>query len=283
MQKKVTGLIFILMLSLSTVKAQTFTLQDTTFEVGDVLIRDIYFDFDALGILPESFPFLDSLAAFMKENSNLSMEIGTHTDYRGAASYNLKLTEMRSKAIADYLERKEVDKERLSAVGYGETKPLIPNEEIEKMEEKQDREIALAKNRRTEFKILSVDYRANIEESVEPNYPLGYRQDMQEDSGTMDKEAEFPGGKQALGKYIIEHLTIESGDVEENINSRLYVQFTVTKTGALTDIHILKGVSQKIDEKVLKIFREMPDWTPGTSNGKPVAEIVTYPINISWR
>ena len=58
----------------------------------------------------------------------LRVEIEGHTDDQGSDAYNLKLSDDRAKAVVDYLLKKKVDKERLTWKGYGETKPLKPND-----------------------------------------------------------------------------------------------------------------------------------------------------------
>ena len=76
----------------------------------------------------------------------MKIEIGGHTDNTGDKARNKALSQSRAKAVKDYLVSKGVDATRLSAIGYGDTKPLADN----KTEEGR------AKNRRTVFKVLSV-------------------------------------------------------------------------------------------------------------------------------
>jgi outer membrane protein OmpA-like peptidoglycan-associated protein len=76
----------------------------------------------------------------------MKIEIGGHTDNTGDKARNKALSQSRAKAVKDYLVSKGVDATRLSAIGYGDTKPLSDN----KTEEGR------AKNRRTVFKVLSV-------------------------------------------------------------------------------------------------------------------------------
>jgi outer membrane protein OmpA-like peptidoglycan-associated protein len=93
--------------------------------------------------LKESMVELDKLVNFF-ENPQIRIEISGHTDNIGSPEYNQKLSDNRSKAVADYLIRAQVAKDRLVCKGYGFSQPIDDN----------DTEVARAKNRRTEIKII---------------------------------------------------------------------------------------------------------------------------------
>jgi peptidoglycan-associated lipoprotein len=141
---------FIILVSVIASYGQNYTLQDTVFNVGDVLItHNIKFDFNKTTIRSENYTFLDSMAFFLLENKNLVIEVSNHSDERGSNQYSTCLTCKRAKAIADYLISKGIGINRLLAKGYNGSKPLIKGAKTE--EEHQQ-------NRRTEFKILRTDY-----------------------------------------------------------------------------------------------------------------------------
>lgn len=101
-----------------------------------------------------------------------------------------------------------------------------------------------------------------------------------EDSLKNNIVAEFPGGKQELYKFILERLVVESDDFEGNIRTKMHLKFTVEKSGKLKDFVVLKSISNVIDEKIIEIFKQMPDWTPAFKNGNPIESIYTMPIQI---
>lgn len=143
--------------STSALKAQHFTLTDTSFDVGDILVHPVYFDYDGHGILPRSYAFLDSFAAFLNSHTQLSIEIGVHTDQRGAETYNQVLSQRRAEMIHHYLTHLgEVSGERLSAAGYGETAPLVGQDAIEHMDDDVAKDQAYSKNRRVVFQITEI-------------------------------------------------------------------------------------------------------------------------------
>jgi len=115
-------------------------------EVGStIVLRNIFFDFDKATIKPESANELDRLIKLLTENPSIKIELGSHTDSKGADDYNMKLSDNRSKSVVEYLISHGISADRLTAKGYGETKPIDTN----------DTDAGRQNNRRSEFKILS--------------------------------------------------------------------------------------------------------------------------------
>jgi outer membrane protein OmpA-like peptidoglycan-associated protein len=110
-----------------------------------IVLRNVFFDFDKSTLKTESYTELDRLVQIMNENPSLKIELGGHTDSKGADDYNQRLSEARAKACVDYLISKGVKADRMTWKGYGETVPIDTN----------DTDAGRANNRRTEFKIVS--------------------------------------------------------------------------------------------------------------------------------
>jgi outer membrane protein OmpA-like peptidoglycan-associated protein len=126
-------------------KTLTRTIEMRKLAVGVTsVLRNIYFDYDKVKFKTESYTELNKLEAMLR-NSNVKVEISGHTDAYGKWDYNKQLSQKRAEAVKDYLTKKGVDPRRIKAVGYGETKPLVSNDD-----EDEGREI----NRRVEFKVL---------------------------------------------------------------------------------------------------------------------------------
>lgn len=100
----------------------------------------------SLRLHPESFPILDSLALVLQQNPNLKLTLISHTDIRGKAETNIKLSQSRSKTVVDYLIKKGIAAERLTAKGMGESAPLIECNDTKGCTEQEHQQ-----NRRTEF------------------------------------------------------------------------------------------------------------------------------------
>ncbi|MEO1259686.1 MAG: PA14 domain-containing protein [Bacteroidota bacterium] len=90
--------------------------------------ENIFFERAKTDILPESFADLDKLAEFLNEQTHLKVQIDGHTDYVGDAYKNVILSQDRADAVAAYLMKKGIEEERITAKGYGGSKPLAKND-----------------------------------------------------------------------------------------------------------------------------------------------------------
>ena len=110
-----------------------------------VQINDIYYATASYEINAKSYAVLNEFADFLKTNPTVKVEIRGHTDNIGSAQTNITLSNQRAKAVYDYLLSKGVPKSNISYKGYGPNMPIADNKT----------EAGRAKNRRTEFYILS--------------------------------------------------------------------------------------------------------------------------------
>ena len=141
-----------------------------------VLIENIFYDFDKATLRPDSKEALDELIDLLNDNPNVTIELSAHTDRKGSEAYNMDLSQRRAQSVVDYLIIGGIEKERLTAVGYGKSEPkeiskhlaaqydFLPEGQILDAEfidtlSRQEQEIADQINRRTEFRVLRVDYR----------------------------------------------------------------------------------------------------------------------------
>jgi outer membrane protein OmpA-like peptidoglycan-associated protein/tetratricopeptide (TPR) repeat protein len=132
----------------------TLNLFDTKlFKVGEVIkLENIYYESDLYKIKNKSIRDLDNIVATLKKYPNLVLEISSHTDTRGNALSNLRLSEIRAQEVFKYISSKGIDKSRVKAIGKGESEPLNTCSDGV-----QCTEIEHARNRRTEFKILKIE------------------------------------------------------------------------------------------------------------------------------
>lgn len=115
-------------------------------EVGTkITLNNIFYDFDKSSLRTESITELDRLLELLSSNSNIRIELSSHTDGKGSDEYNIRLSQARAQSVVDYLKGKGVSPDRLVAKGYGKTQPIASN----------DTEEGRQLNRRTEFKVLS--------------------------------------------------------------------------------------------------------------------------------
>ncbi len=109
-----------------------------------IVLNNITFEYNSYTLNAGSYEELNKLVNYLSENNDYRVEIAAHTDNSGADAYNLRLSNLRANAVLEYLQDNSIKKDRLIARGYGESKPIYPNDNEENM----------ARNRRVEFKIL---------------------------------------------------------------------------------------------------------------------------------
>lgn len=115
-------------------------------EVGSsIVLNNIFYDFDKATLREDSKSELQRLVALLNEYPTMTIELSSHTDSKGSDEYNQRLSQMRAQSVVEYVLGKGIDKNRLVAKGYGESRPIATNDSDEGRQS----------NRRTEFKILS--------------------------------------------------------------------------------------------------------------------------------
>lgn len=141
-----------------------------------VLIDNIFYDFDKATLRPESTEALDKLIALLNENPNITIELSAHTDYRGSAAYNERLSQRRAESVVHYLIDHGIAKERLTPMGYGKARPktvkrklteqydwlkegdVLTEDYVKALDDEEKQEICNQLNRRTEFIVLRTTY-----------------------------------------------------------------------------------------------------------------------------
>jgi OmpA-OmpF porin, OOP family len=109
------------------------------------LLKPIEFETGRAAIKPISYPIMDDVVELMKSRPSIKVGVYGHTDSKGMPANNLRLSKERAAAVRNYLQGKGIPANRLESEGFGQTKPIAPNET----------EDGRSKNRRVEFKILS--------------------------------------------------------------------------------------------------------------------------------
>lgn len=131
---------------------------------GEITIEGIEYDYNKATLRPISKERLDELIKFLELNSNLKIEIRSHTDFRGSDPYNLDLSDRRAKSVVDYLIENGIPRERLVPKGYGESMPAeieingemvtLTEEFIKSVPDEILQEEYHQRNRRTAFFVL---------------------------------------------------------------------------------------------------------------------------------
>ena len=118
----------------------------------EMVLHDILYDYDSASLKPVSILALDTLVQFLRKSKHISIAIHAHTDSRGSAAYNERLSQRRAQSVVRYLLTQGIDSSRLTARGHGESKLLNKCRDRVKCTEAEHQY-----NRRTTFSITSID------------------------------------------------------------------------------------------------------------------------------
>ena len=130
-------------------------------ETQSIVLNNVFFDFDKATLRPESDPELEKVYTFLSQYTELKVELSGHTDAKGSDKYNEKLSKKRAQAVVAYMINRGIEKNRLVAKGYGESKPISTNDTDE------GRQI----NRRTELKVIDQEFNVvNAYKNIQINY-----------------------------------------------------------------------------------------------------------------
>lgn len=92
---------------------------------------------------------------------------------------------------------------------------------------------------------------------------------------------QFPGGQGVMMKYLAANIKYPASAVKAKKQGRVIIAFVIQKDGSVTNARIVKSVAPELDAEALRIVKAMPNWTPGTQDGKPVDVNYTIPVVFS--
>ena len=92
---------------------------------------------------------------------------------------------------------------------------------------------------------------------------------------------QFPGGQGVLMKYLAANIKYPASAVKAKKQGRVIVTFIIQKDGSVAKARIARSVDPELDAEALRIVKAMPNWTPGTQDGKPVNVKYIIPVNFS--
>ena len=94
----------------------------------------------------------------------------------------------------------------------------------------------------------------------------------------VEDQPEFPGGNEALMKFLSDNVKYPADAQTNGIQGRLITNFVVEKDGSLTDVQVVKGISPSLDKEAIRVIESMPKWKPGVQNGEIVRVRYTLPV-----
>ncbi len=127
--------------------------------------------------------------------------------------------------------------------------------------------------------ILSLSIIINQNDSSRRSYLIDKDTSNTETYVVVEVMPTFPGGDNALFRYIYENIKYPVEAKENKMTGIVILRFVITREGKVDDISVVRGVHPLLDEEAKRIIREMPDWIPGTQDGKRVNVYYSLPIS----
>ena len=122
-----------------------------------IVLDNIYYDLDKDNIRSDAALELNKLVAILQDNPEIKIELSSHTDSRAPDDYNQDLSQRRAESAVRYIIDNGIESERITAKGYGETRLIVSDGQIDQLPNEEEREAAHQRNRRTEFKVTEYD------------------------------------------------------------------------------------------------------------------------------
>jgi len=140
-----------------------------------------------------------------------------------------------------------------------------------------------------------VDDEEEIEEELELDMEVDQHTEIEFIESAVEEVAEeeiftivedmpsFPGGEEALFKYLAQNIKYPQIAKEAGITGRVFVNFVIDKEGNVTDVKVLRGIGGGCDEEAVRVVKNMPKWSAGKQRGKPVKVSYNLPIKFSLK
>jgi TonB family protein len=101
--------------------------------------------------------------------------------------------------------------------------------------------------------------------------------------GDPEKMPTFPGHDKELFKFITKNLEYPQEAIEQKQEDRVFLLFCVLETGEISNIKVLRGKYEKLNNEAVRIIKLMPKWEPAFNNGKPICHKYVLPIEFKLK
>jgi len=177
-----------------------------------------------------------------------------------------------------------VIEEEMVSTEQEEEEPEVEEPEPEQIEEIVEPEIKIVEND-VKTEALNIKSSEDDNQAVDftPTAPVIEEEEEESneifDFAKVEKMPEFPGGMQALMKYLSSNINYPQDAIETGIYGRVYISFVVEKDGSITDVQVTRSVHPSLDKEAARVVKNMPKWAPGKQLNKPVRVRYTLPVN----
>ena len=117
--------------------------------------------------------------------------------------------------------------------------------------------------------------------------PVKIEEEVEEEEMTIfqvvENDPEFPGGVEAMYKYLAQSIKYPQLARENSITGRVYVTFVVEKDGSVSGVKVLRDIGGGCGAEAVRVVKAMPKWTPGKQRGKAVRVQYNLPVNFTLK
>lgn len=152
------------------------------------------------------------------------------------------------------------------------TPPEVTNEEVTEEVKTVD------ELKDTKAQISVADVKGSDDANAVDVADLKVVEEKEEPLQFVEQMPEFPGGQEAMMKYLAANIRYPSIATEMGITGRVIVQFVVDKHGKINNVKVLRPLGGGCDEEAIRVIKAMPGWKPGRQNGKEVPVYFTLPV-----
>ncbi|HEY4787934.1 MAG TPA: TonB family protein [Bacteroidales bacterium] len=152
------------------------------------------------------------------------------------------------------------------------TPPEVTNEEVTEEVKTVD------ELKDTKAQISVADVKGSDDANAVDVADLKVVEEKEEPLQFVEQMPEFPGGVDAMMKYLNANIRYPSIATEMGISGRVILQFVVDKHGKINNVKVLRGIGGGCDEEAIRVVKNMPSWKPGRQNGKEVPVYFTLPV-----
>ena len=162
----------------------------------------------------------------------------------------------------------EVIEEEIDNTIQEEEQPEEPEPEPEPEPEQVIEELVIVED---DVKVDDININSEADEKTQTQVHIVETIEIEEEEevepvafAAVENKPEYPGGDMALMKYLAENTKYPAIAKENNVSGKVFVQFVIDKTGAVTKVKVLRGVDPALDAEAVRVVKAMPAWKPGS-------------------
>ena len=168
---------------------------------------------------------------------------------------------------------------KVTELAIVEDEKVKKEDEIKTQEELKETETAFGqKDNEKGTEDRNVTKTLKNEVVVEEKKPVEEKKAPEQIFKSVEQMPQFPGGDQALMKYLSSHINYPPMAAENNVQGKVILQFVVEKDGRVGEVKVARSVDKDLDKEAVRVVKSLPKFTPGRQNGQAVRVWYTLPV-----